>query len=284
MRTSLFPPSSAERWLWRHRLRMPVPAGRPSQPVIPPRALRRDGLSRRIPARRHRGRELRLRLCDRAPSGRTCGGSGGNGGDGGSPSPTPTASLTGGNGSGGNGSGGSTCVAGSSADCAPLASTVVPDCAQACFTSAAPGVGCGATDFACQCQPAAQASLSSLLIPCVATACPAASLPAVIAGASSVCACATSAPDGSCAGSGGSGGNGGSPTPTPTPAPTGGSGSGANSGSLCHGPAVTSSDCGPLASTAIPSCAQACFSSAAPGVGCAVTDFACQCQPRPKPV
>ncbi|PTB46048.1 hypothetical protein M441DRAFT_115664, partial [Trichoderma asperellum CBS 433.97] len=68
--------------------------------------------------------------------------------------------------------------------------SAVPSCAQACFTSAAPVISCGVNDYACQCQPAAQAKLSQILVPCVATACPAASLEAVITGASSVCACA----------------------------------------------------------------------------------------------
>ncbi|PTB46047.1 hypothetical protein M441DRAFT_114698, partial [Trichoderma asperellum CBS 433.97] len=69
-------------------------------------------------------------------------------------------------------------------------SSAVPSCAQKCFTSAAPNVGCDVQDYACQCKPAAQSSLTQLLVPCVATACPAASLQAVITGASSVCACA----------------------------------------------------------------------------------------------
>ncbi|ETS01873.1 hypothetical protein M419DRAFT_80242, partial [Trichoderma reesei RUT C-30] len=64
-------------------------------------------------------------------------------------------------------------------------SSAVPSCAQACFSSAAPGVGCDVNDFDCQCKPEAQASLTHLLVPCVATRCPAASLQAVITGASS---------------------------------------------------------------------------------------------------
>ena len=78
-----------------------------------------------------------------------------------------------------------TCAPGTAADCGPLASTVIPECAQPCFTSAAPGVGCDVEDFACQCEDEAQASLSEILVPCVATACPPESLPAVIDGASS---------------------------------------------------------------------------------------------------
>ncbi|KAJ6446719.1 Histone-lysine N-methyltransferase [Purpureocillium lavendulum] len=86
---------------------------------------------------------------------------------------------------------------GAKADCGAVASSAVPSCAQQCFASGAPKVGCAVTDFSCQCQPAAQQSLSSILVPCVATACPASVLPNVIAGASSVCACAL-APGGSC--------------------------------------------------------------------------------------
>lgn len=78
-----------------------------------------------------------------------------------------------------------TCAGGTKSDCAPVASTAVPKCAQACFSSAAPKVGCEVTDFACQCEAEAQASLSQILVPCVATACPAAELPAVITGAAS---------------------------------------------------------------------------------------------------
>ena len=37
-------------------------------------------------------------------------------------------------------------------------------------------------------------------------------------------------------------------------------------------------DCVGVALTAIPSCAQSCFLNGAPSVGCAGTDFGCQCQ------
>lgn len=69
--------------------------------------------------------------------------------------------------------------------CDAVASSAVPSCAQACFTSAAPKIPCDVHDYDCQCKPAAQASLTQLLVPCVATACPPASLQAVITGASS---------------------------------------------------------------------------------------------------
>lgn len=69
--------------------------------------------------------------------------------------------------------------------CDAVASSAVPSCAQACFTSAAPKIPCDVHDYDCQCKPEAQASLTQLLVPCVATACPPASLQAVITGASS---------------------------------------------------------------------------------------------------
>lgn len=79
--------------------------------------------------------------------------------------------------------------------------------------SGAKQVNCDATDYACQCQPDAQKSLSTLLLPCLATACDAAALPSVIAGASSVCACALATPTGGdCTGTG----SGTTTTPTTT--------------------------------------------------------------------
>ncbi|RCI15379.1 hypothetical protein L249_6565 [Ophiocordyceps polyrhachis-furcata BCC 54312] len=86
-----------------------------------------------------------------------------------------------------------------SADCGPVASSAVPRCAQPCFSSYVPQVGCDVADYQCQCQPAAQQSLSQLLVPCVATACPPEAIPSVISGASSVCACASAGAD--CGGS-----------------------------------------------------------------------------------
>ncbi|KAI5465334.1 hypothetical protein BGZ63DRAFT_419909 [Mariannaea sp. PMI_226] len=210
-----------------------------------------------------------------APTGGCSGGKppygGGSGGGSSGSQPTKT-----GGGSGGSGSG-TTCAGATTANCGPVATSAVPSCAQKCFTSAAPKVGCAVDDYACQCEADAQASLSQLLVPCVATACDANQLPSVIAGASSVCACATAPPSGGNCGSngnGGNGGNGGSPTGgqsgTP-PKPTGGN-------SACSVGPITAADCGPVASTAVPDCAHACFSSAAPKVGCGADDYACQCQ------
>ncbi|KAK7413310.1 hypothetical protein QQX98_007820 [Neonectria punicea] len=208
------------------------------------------------------------------PSGDDCdGGSGNNGkptktGDFGNPS-EPT------DGSGGDGEG-STCVSGplTTAGCAPVASSAVPSCAHACFSSAAPDVSCGVDDYACQCEADAQASLSQLLVPCVATACDSDQLAAVITGASSVCACATAAPSGrNCQGSGDGGGSGSDSASEPT----GGSGGDGEASTYVPG-TLTAADCAPVASPAVPSCANACFSFAAPGVGCGVDDYACQCE------
>ena len=103
-------------------------------------------------------------------------------------------------------------------DCGIIATSVIPPCAQPCFTSAAPGVGCGVEDFACQCEEDAQASLSEIVVPCVATACPPESLDAVVQGASSVCDCATQAvPTDGCETTGP-----GEPAPEPEPTDTGG--------------------------------------------------------------
>jgi hypothetical protein len=202
---------------------------------------------------------------------------GGSGGGGNYP-PKPTEGPGGGSGGGEGGSGGSSCKPAETSDCAPL-TTLVPDCARPCFASAGPEVGCDdPEDLACRCKPDTQASLSQILVPCVASRCDAAQLPSVIAGASSVCACATAAPvagDGDCPGEGGNGG--GAPEP---PAPTGasGGGSGGSEGSSCVPGEVTSADCLPVASSVVPECAQACFSSAAPDVGCEVNSFGCLCQ------
>ncbi|KAH8911569.1 hypothetical protein BR93DRAFT_975538 [Coniochaeta sp. PMI_546] len=75
------------------------------------------------------------------------------------------------------------------ANCAAIALTAIPQCAQTCFLNGAPTIGCGGLDFACQC--ASEAKLYAAIEGCVATGCPTASYQAVIDGASSVCGCAT---------------------------------------------------------------------------------------------
>ena len=172
---------------------------------------------------------------------------------------------------GGDGEPTTTCAEATRPDCGPVATSAVPECAQACFTNGAPEVGCDPHDYGCQCQPDALASLSQILVPCVATACPPASIPVVIEGASAVCECAHAAPTGDCPGDGGSGG----PTQEPPP-PTSTGGNPPEQTTCVPG---SSQDCGPVATSAVPECAQACFSSAAPDVGCGADDYACQCQP-----
>ncbi|KJZ76478.1 hypothetical protein HIM_04207 [Hirsutella minnesotensis 3608] len=88
------------------------------------------------------------------------------------------------------------CSTVTSAACGAVATSAVPHCAQSCFSSFVPKIGCDVSDYACQCQPEAQKSLTQLLVPCVATACPPAAIPSVIAGASRVCECATASPTG----------------------------------------------------------------------------------------
>ncbi|CEJ80083.1 hypothetical protein VHEMI00288 [[Torrubiella] hemipterigena] len=89
----------------------------------------------------------------------------------------------------------------------------IPSCAQPCFASAAPKVHCDVTDYACQCQSAAQASLSQILPGCIATACPldSSTLASITNGASRLCACATAKPSGGDC----------SPTTTPSSMPSG---------------------------------------------------------------
>ncbi|KAK1977042.1 hypothetical protein LZ30DRAFT_753095 [Colletotrichum cereale] len=73
-------------------------------------------------------------------------------------------------------------------NCASVAVTAIPSCAQSCFMEGASFVGCDSLDFSCQCGK--EAALYAAIEPCVATGCPAASFQAVINGASSVCGCA----------------------------------------------------------------------------------------------
>nr|XP_036586437.1 MAC1 interacting protein 1 [Colletotrichum truncatum]KAF6796844.1 MAC1 interacting protein 1 [Colletotrichum truncatum] len=71
-------------------------------------------------------------------------------------------------------------------NCAGVAVTAIPSCAQGCFLEGASFVGCDGLDFGCQCGK--EAALYAAIEPCVATGCPAASFQAVINGASAGCA------------------------------------------------------------------------------------------------
>ncbi|OLN82380.1 hypothetical protein CCHL11_09763 [Colletotrichum chlorophyti] len=68
-------------------------------------------------------------------------------------------------------------------NCASVAVTAIPSCAQSCFLEGASFVGCDSLDFSCQCGK--EAALYAAIEPCVATGCQAASVQAVINGASS---------------------------------------------------------------------------------------------------
>lgn len=66
------------------------------------------------------------------------------------------------------------------ASCINTAFALVPTCAQSCILSGAPSVGCGGTDFECQCQKTA--ALFAVVDSCVSLSCPADSYQAVIDG------------------------------------------------------------------------------------------------------
>ncbi|ROV91023.1 hypothetical protein VSDG_07699 [Cytospora chrysosperma] len=76
-------------------------------------------------------------------------------------------------------------------ECANVALTAIPSCAQNCILNGAPAIGCAGTDFDCQC--AQSAALFAAVEGCVATACPSASYQGVIDGASTVCDCVSPA-------------------------------------------------------------------------------------------
>ena len=69
-------------------------------------------------------------------------------------------------------------------DCALVAKTAIPTCAQPCIAPLPPRVGCGLSDFACQCKDEAQASLSSLAASCVLRSCGVIDIGSLIVGGS----------------------------------------------------------------------------------------------------
>ncbi|KAL6716795.1 hypothetical protein ACLMJK_004707 [Lecanora helva] len=83
-------------------------------------------------------------------------------------------------------------VAQAQEQCAAVAAKI-PTCAITCIASAASGVGCSQTDFACQCKPANNAAINSAALDCVVKGCGAAQGLAVQGSASAVCACAATA-------------------------------------------------------------------------------------------
>ncbi|KAF9880453.1 putative CFEM domain-containing protein [Colletotrichum karsti] len=123
-------------------------------------------------------------------------------------------------------------------NCASVAVTAIPSCAQSCFLEGASFVGCDSLDFGCQCGK--EAALYAAIEPCVATGCPAASFQAVINGASSVCGCAgAGAAVGTVSGSMVSGISSpsgiGSTMATATVSPSGSGGAGGSSASATQG-------------------------------------------------
>ena len=59
-----------------------------------------------------------------------------------------------------------------------------------CIAAAASGVGCGMTDFACQCSASQSAAIASSALPCVLSGCGAVTGLAVQTSAAAVCECA----------------------------------------------------------------------------------------------
>lgn len=76
-------------------------------------------------------------------------------------------------------------------DCASVAKTAIPTCAQPCITPLPQSVGCGPKDYECQCKEEAQASLSKLAVPCVLRSCGVFDIPSLISAGSEICACAS---------------------------------------------------------------------------------------------
>jgi len=74
-----------------------------------------------------------------------------------------------------------TCDDGSYPDCAVVAATAIPGCAYGCFLDAANLVGCGETDYACQC--ATREKFGEILLPCITAYCGEDDVPDVLAGA-----------------------------------------------------------------------------------------------------
>ena len=64
---------------------------------------------------------------------------------------------------------------------------------QTCLASAAAAVGCGTSDYACQCSPSQSAAIGSSALPCVVSGCGPVTGLAVQSSAAAVCACAATA-------------------------------------------------------------------------------------------
>ncbi|TLS25685.1 hypothetical protein PpBr36_07963 [Pyricularia pennisetigena] len=74
-------------------------------------------------------------------------------------------------------------------DCVSVALSAIPSCAQPCFLNGAPTIGCGGTDFKCQCQQ--QAKMFAAVESCVQTSCAESEFQKTIDGSEKVCSCAS---------------------------------------------------------------------------------------------
>ncbi|TVY83538.1 GPI-anchored CFEM domain protein [Lachnellula suecica] len=190
--------------------------------------------------------------------------------------------------------------------------SAVPSCAATCINSAASAVGCTAGDLGCQCSSSQSSAINSLAINCVVAGCGIPTALAASASANAVCKCAatavaatttasaaiTSAASPSASTSIAPLTTTAAPLPTTTsvksiPYPSAGSygsyASAGSYGSYASGTvepgatscvevkaATSSPDCSQQVAK-IPSCALTCFSNAIAAIGCAHTDYACQC-------
>jgi hypothetical protein len=168
--------------------------------------------------------------------------------------------------------------------------TLFPDCARPCVSTAAGQVGCDATDLACRCEPTNSDAISASAIDCVVAACTnIADLIAVQGAGASVCGCVyTAAPDPT------------DPEPTPPSTPTSDPDDETTTSEeddettttedpVTTEPPTTTDPSGPEetcdsespcqeSADAVPECASSCINSAAvTNAKCATDDYECQC-------
>ncbi|KAK0631936.1 hypothetical protein B0T14DRAFT_559674 [Immersiella caudata] len=73
-------------------------------------------------------------------------------------------------------------------DCASVALSAIPSCAQPCYLENAPSIGCAGLDFACQCKQ--KNAMFNAVQGCVATKCPESLFEKIVDGSNEVCDCA----------------------------------------------------------------------------------------------
>ncbi|KAK0654179.1 hypothetical protein QBC41DRAFT_238427 [Cercophora samala] len=131
----------------------------------------------------------------------------------------------------------------------------IPSCAVPCIESAGLGLGCGTTDYGCQCDNLD--ALQGAAVNCVIDGCGGFdnAIP-VVYSAVAMCQCV------------------GSNSPLPTPCPS--------STSTTEEPVITEAPCGDFPCSAeleaIPACAVPCIENSGEKLGCGKTDYGCQCQ------